>query len=186
MPTLRHQQVLDLDTLSLPSQAQRVAPADPPMVKSVDEVPPARRRRGSVSTASKELFGLHKSRSGASQFRPRDEVVGNYIMGETLGVGTFGKVKAATHMPSGEKVAVKACLHTRIAIRRGVTYAYRTQIISKRVILSYPREEARRVFQVVKREIRLLKTVNHKRVVRCVFVAQRGAQPRLPSVSQAV
>ncbi|PVD22913.1 hypothetical protein C0Q70_16173 [Pomacea canaliculata] len=33
--------------------------------------------------------------------------IGHYILGETLGVGTFGKVKIATHQLTGHKVAVK-------------------------------------------------------------------------------
>nr|ARR97160.1 5'-AMP-activated protein kinase catalytic subunit alpha 2 [Haliotis discus discus]QOS02267.1 protein kinase AMP-activated catalytic subunit alpha 2 [Haliotis discus hannai] len=33
--------------------------------------------------------------------------IGHYILGETLGVGTFGKVKIATHHLTGHKVAVK-------------------------------------------------------------------------------
>lgn len=28
-------------------------------------------------------------------------------IGKTLGKGTFGKVKSATHIPTGEKVAIK-------------------------------------------------------------------------------
>ncbi|KAI1289936.1 5'-AMP-activated protein kinase catalytic subunit alpha-2 [Halotydeus destructor] len=33
--------------------------------------------------------------------------IGHYILGETLGVGTFGKVKTASHQLTGHKVAVK-------------------------------------------------------------------------------
>ena len=33
--------------------------------------------------------------------------IGNYELGKTLGKGTFGKVKEATHITTGEKVAVK-------------------------------------------------------------------------------
>ncbi|XP_015784990.1 5'-AMP-activated protein kinase catalytic subunit alpha-2 [Tetranychus urticae] len=33
--------------------------------------------------------------------------IGHYILGETLGTGTFGKVKTATHQLTGHKVAVK-------------------------------------------------------------------------------
>eukprot|EP00123_Amoebidium_parasiticum_P006478 comp17419_c0_seq1/m.16801 comp17419_c0_seq1/g.16801 ORF comp17419_c0_seq1/g.16801 comp17419_c0_seq1/m.16801 type:complete len:520 (-) comp17419_c0_seq1:238-1797(-) len=33
--------------------------------------------------------------------------IGNYILGETLGVGSFGKVKLASHQHTGHKVAVK-------------------------------------------------------------------------------
>jgi 5'-AMP-activated protein kinase catalytic alpha subunit len=33
--------------------------------------------------------------------------IGHYILGETLGVGTFGKVKIGTHQVTGHKVAIK-------------------------------------------------------------------------------
>jgi len=33
--------------------------------------------------------------------------IGHYVLGETLGVGTFGKVKMATHQITGYRVAVK-------------------------------------------------------------------------------
>jgi hypothetical protein len=32
------------------------------------------------------------------------KVVGNYLLGKTIGEGTFGKVQLAIHMPTGEKV----------------------------------------------------------------------------------
>ncbi|GFR92753.1 protein kinase AMPK alpha subunit 2 [Elysia marginata] len=43
-----------------------------------------------------------KSGSGSAQVK-----IGHYILGDTLGVGTFGKVKIATHQMTGHKVAVK-------------------------------------------------------------------------------
>jgi Neu-associated kinase len=33
--------------------------------------------------------------------------VGNYMLSNTLGEGTFGKVKGGVHLLTGEKVAVK-------------------------------------------------------------------------------
>jgi 5'-AMP-activated protein kinase catalytic alpha subunit len=33
--------------------------------------------------------------------------IGHYILGETLGVGTFGKVKIGTHQVTGHQVAIK-------------------------------------------------------------------------------
>ena len=32
------------------------------------------------------------------------KVVGQYLLGKTIGEGTFGKVKLAIHLPTGEKV----------------------------------------------------------------------------------
>lgn len=34
-------------------------------------------------------------------------VLGPYRLGKTLGIGAFGKVKLATHLVTGQKVAVK-------------------------------------------------------------------------------
>lgn len=38
---------------------------------------------------------------------PHSKKVGNYLLGKTLGEGSFAKVKEAVHIPTGEKVAVK-------------------------------------------------------------------------------
>ena len=32
------------------------------------------------------------------------QIVGQYMIGKTIGEGTFGKVKLAVHIPTGEKV----------------------------------------------------------------------------------
>lgn len=44
----------------------------------------------------------------------RTKTIGSYVigthvvsLGKTLGKGTFGKVKSAIHIPTGEKVAIK-------------------------------------------------------------------------------
>lgn len=34
------------------------------------------------------------------------QIVGQYMLGKTIGEGTFGKVKLAVHMPTGEKVSI--------------------------------------------------------------------------------
>lgn len=40
--------------------------------------------------------------------------VGNYMMGATIGTGTFGKVKIGIHILTGEKVAIKILEKARI------------------------------------------------------------------------
>lgn len=40
--------------------------------------------------------------------------IGNYVLGKTIGVGTFGKVKIGTHKLTKEKVAVKILEKERI------------------------------------------------------------------------
>ncbi|XP_013383308.1 5'-AMP-activated protein kinase catalytic subunit alpha-2 isoform X2 [Lingula anatina] len=38
---------------------------------------------------------------------PPQVKIGHYVLGDTLGIGTFGKVKTGTHIKTGHKVAVK-------------------------------------------------------------------------------
>ena len=40
--------------------------------------------------------------------------MGHYILGKTLGEGTFGKVRLGTHILTGEKVAVKVLEKSKI------------------------------------------------------------------------
>ena len=56
---------------------------------------------------------LPRSAGGDRIEQPR-KMVGNYILGKTIGEGTFGKVKIAVHIPTGEKVAVKVLEKSRI------------------------------------------------------------------------
>ncbi len=55
------------------------------------------------SSITDEVRVMAKDQKG----KEADLVIGNYSFGKTLGKGTFGKVKEAIHLPTGEKVAVK-------------------------------------------------------------------------------
>ena len=46
------------------------------------------------------MFKLHNM-----MLKTNSNAVGHYILGKTLGEGTFGKVKLGTHILTGEKVA---------------------------------------------------------------------------------
>lgn len=46
--------------------------------------------------------------------KPRAKSIGHYVMGITIGEGTFGKVKEAIHILTGEKVAIKILEKQRI------------------------------------------------------------------------
>lgn len=48
---------------------------------------------------TKQLFGAN---TGNAEKR---QIVGQYMLGKTIGEGTFGKVKLAVHIPTGEKVS---------------------------------------------------------------------------------
>ena len=66
-------------------------------------------------------------------------VVVAVLVGETLGEGTFGKVKMATHILTGEKVAIK--------------------ILEKEKIVDVSDVER------VSREIHILKLLRHKNII---------------------
>lgn len=66
--------------------------------------------------------------------------IGQYVLGKTIGKGTFGKVKLGIHMPTGEKVAIKVLEKYRIKDSSDV--------------------------ERVSREIRILKQVNHPNIVK--------------------
>ena len=66
--------------------------------------------------------------------------VGKYEVGRTLGEGTFGKVKAATNTETGERVAIKVIEKAKIA--------------------------AQDLALQIKKEISIMKVVNHANVVR--------------------
>lgn len=38
------------------------------------------------------------------ELEPHEKRIGNYILGKSIGEGTFGKVKLGIHEPTGEKV----------------------------------------------------------------------------------
>ena len=38
------------------------------------------------------------------QLKPGEKKIGNYILGKSIGEGTYGKVKLGVHIPTGEKV----------------------------------------------------------------------------------
>lgn len=74
--------------------------------------------------------------------------IGQFILGEKLGEGTFGKVRKATHILTGEKVAIK--------------------ILEKCRIL----EKADKIR--VEREIKILKMLKHKHIIELYSVIQNS------------
>lgn len=63
-------------------------------------------RSGHVSLSPVNSSSLSSSLNPQQQQQPIVKI-GHYILGETLGVGSFGKVKTACHQLTGHKVAVK-------------------------------------------------------------------------------
>ncbi|KAL0482125.1 serine/threonine-protein kinase [Acrasis kona] len=75
------------------------------------------------------------------------EKIGPFILGETLGEGSTGKVKQAVHKDTGQKVAIK--------------------IINKAILTDKPSLRRK-----VEREIAVMKLINHKHVIRLFDVLQ--------------
>lgn len=65
--------------------------------------------------------------------------MGDYVLGKSIGEGTFGKVKVGTHRPTGQKVAIKVLKKSRILDNADV--------------------------ERVSREIHILKTVQHPHII---------------------
>lgn len=65
--------------------------------------------------------------------------LGHFILGKTLGEGTFGKVRLGTHILTGEKVAVKVLEKSKIKDKKDV--------------------------ERINREIKILKKLHHPNVV---------------------
>eukprot|EP01041_Mallomonas_annulata_P001328 gene1328-2557_t len=105
---------------SVGTNRQRAVVAPP----IIDKVAPKPNRFGSVNAANKQSDG---------------KVIGQYRLGKTLGEGTFGKVRLAIHIPTGEKVAVKVLEKNRIKDQADV--------------------------RRVNREIKILKKANHSNII---------------------
>ncbi|CAD8055379.1 unnamed protein product [Paramecium sonneborni] len=63
----------------------------------------------------------------------KNKSIGQYLFGKTLGEGTFGKVKLATHILTGEKVAIKILEKQKIADASDVERVTREIQILKQV-----------------------------------------------------
>jgi hypothetical protein len=98
--------------VSMPPQAYNVAPTQPPPTSIPED---------NTSTISPTPNGKDPPASGSSTpKRPRDRdrdapqstrsrtnrLLGDYTLSKTLGAGSMGKVKLATHNVTGEKVAL--------------------------------------------------------------------------------
>lgn len=80
-----------------------------------------------------------EAKSPSSQTNQGSSSVGHYILGKTLGEGTFGKVRLGTHILTGEKVAVKVLEKSKIKDKKDV--------------------------ERISREIKILKKLHHPNVV---------------------
>jgi len=49
---------------------------------------------------------LLKAKKDQVELKPKEKLFGNYILGRSIGEGTFGKVKLGTHVPTKERVRI--------------------------------------------------------------------------------
>ena len=99
-------------------------------------------RRPNTGGGNKKVGARPSSRgitNNHQQQHNHDKKIGPYVIGNTIGEGTFGKVKLAIHRPTGEKVAIK--------------------ILEKKLIKE--QSDIRRV----NREIKILKKAKHSNVI---------------------
>ncbi|KAF9156111.1 hypothetical protein DFQ26_009465, partial [Actinomortierella ambigua] len=80
--------------------------------------PSARNQRAKLASDLNDLFKDLQSN--------QVKTVGNYHLGETIGQGTYGKVKLATHVLTGQQVAVKIVAKTHASIITREIYHWRT------------------------------------------------------------
>ena len=83
-------------------------------------------------------------------FKTNSNAVGHYILGKTLGEGTFGKVKLGTHILTGEKVNSN---QLKRFLKVAVKVLEKTKIKDKKDI------------ERISREIKILKQTHHPNVV---------------------
>lgn len=82
---------------------------------------------------------------------PYERRIGNYILGKSIGEGTFGKVKIGVHEPTGEKVR-----HLRNLLN---VFKIAVKILQKSKMVDNADIER------VSREIHILKIVQHPHIV---------------------
>ncbi|CDI80494.1 CAM kinase, SNF1 family, putative [Eimeria praecox] len=111
---------------------------------------------GEVSEESWETGGLQGPPLGSPLLQaaltrgPPEKVVGSYLLGRTIGEGTFGKVRVATHALTGECVAVKVLEKDKLKAA----------------------EDAERVL----REIHILRAVRHPHIIHLLEILETASR----------
>lgn len=57
------------------------------------------------------MANTQHARSPQQQLKKGERLIGDYVLGKSIGEGTFGKVKVGTHRPTGEKVRLDSKFH---------------------------------------------------------------------------
>ena len=102
--------ILYLRRLRKRSCAMTALPRAPALTKPRTPRLGHRPRPGPGRTGHHGRARQHRDKCGQNRAR----TVGHYLMGRTLGEGSFGKVRLGTHILTGEKVAVKILEKSRL------------------------------------------------------------------------
>lgn len=97
-------------------------------------------------TSSDARWPLYSTTTCTPAQRPADQVLGEYALGETIGRGSFGKVKRGRHIATNELVAIK--------------------------ILDYVKLRAAKMDQRIFSEIKILRLFSHPNICRLYDVIQ--------------
>ncbi|GMF17954.1 unnamed protein product [Phytophthora lilii] len=124
-PRQKQQVVEGMPPTSTPSADQEKSQQQrsPERVVQATVTPP----RSSGATANSGTIAVINSSEDGN-----GDVIGEYVLGETIGKGTFGKVKLGLHLLTGEKVAVKILEKKRIVQAADVERVAREIKILKR------------------------------------------------------
>lgn len=111
----------------------------------------------SVASPNSKSSSSHSLSPSNSPNISKEQRVGPYLLGKTLGVGMTGRVKLGTHCNSGEKVAVK--------------------IIAKDILSSKTAKDGESsALQKVEREITIMKLITHENVMQLYDVYETEKQ----------
>jgi serine/threonine protein kinase len=123
-------------TPNIPGQTSTMTPLPSPALTASPS------SHSGTSTSAKPASGSSSSSSGSS--KPTARKVGKYILGKTLGQGTFGKVKFATDTETGRSVAIKQMDKAKI--------------------------RANNMGEQIKKEISIMKLIKHPSVIQLLEV----------------
>lgn len=136
-------------------------------------------RAGAVSsgaTGGTSSTAPASASAGTTPSRQRSGPLSSYVLGSTLGQGTFGKVKIATHVLTNEQVAVK--ILEKDKIREASAAACRSAVGRPDTARCSPLPLQIADVKRVSREIKILKRVRHDNVIQLFEVIDAPKQVR--------
>ncbi|TRM66776.1 hypothetical protein BD626DRAFT_565862 [Schizophyllum amplum] len=97
------------------NQSARQRPLSMPPQTMADAAPAPARHESRRERREDRDQHRHDRDRDRDRERQRTKIVGDYTLGKTLGAGSMGKVKLATHNQTGEKLAIKILPRTQVS-----------------------------------------------------------------------